>query len=107
MDAAEWNLEMERVLPQLKVTIRTDNKVRTAEASHRASCSAAALTLVSSCSSCPAGLEDPSGPDASAPRRDQVIAHRHQGAFTDPVQFYCIVFFVLNSFHQEGAQIKA
>ncbi|XP_037537338.1 intraflagellar transport protein 57 homolog [Nematolebias whitei] len=26
VDAAEWNLEMERVLPQLKVTIRTDNK---------------------------------------------------------------------------------
>lgn len=27
VDAAEWNLELERVLPQLKVTIRTDNKV--------------------------------------------------------------------------------
>ncbi|NWR97868.1 IFT57 protein, partial [Motacilla alba] len=27
-DAAEWNLEVERVLPQLKVTVRTDNKVR-------------------------------------------------------------------------------
>uniref|UniRef100_A0A8C2JA67 Intraflagellar transport protein 57 homolog n=1 Tax=Cyprinus carpio TaxID=7962 RepID=A0A8C2JA67_CYPCA len=27
VDAAEWNLEVERVLPQLKVTIRTDNKV--------------------------------------------------------------------------------
>lgn len=26
MDAAEWNLEVERVLPQLKVTIRTDHK---------------------------------------------------------------------------------
>ncbi|KAG2458179.1 IFT57 protein, partial [Polypterus senegalus] len=26
-DATEWNLEVERVLPQLKVTIRTDNKV--------------------------------------------------------------------------------
>ncbi|XP_037763497.1 intraflagellar transport protein 57 homolog isoform X3 [Chelonia mydas] len=26
IDAAEWNLEVERVLPQLKVTIRTDNK---------------------------------------------------------------------------------
>ncbi|XP_028283193.1 intraflagellar transport protein 57 homolog [Parambassis ranga] len=26
VDAAEWNLEVERVLPQLKVTIRTDNK---------------------------------------------------------------------------------
>ena len=25
--AAEWKLELERVLPQLKVTIRTDNKV--------------------------------------------------------------------------------
>ncbi|KFV51372.1 Intraflagellar transport protein 57, partial [Gavia stellata] len=25
-DAAEWNLEVERVLPQLKVTVRTDNK---------------------------------------------------------------------------------
>ncbi|KAI3374135.1 hypothetical protein L3Q82_005993 [Scortum barcoo] len=25
VDAAEWNLELERVLPQLKVTIRTDN----------------------------------------------------------------------------------
>ncbi|KAG8509548.1 Intraflagellar transport protein 57, partial [Galemys pyrenaicus] len=25
-DAAEWSLEVERVLPQLKVTIRTDNK---------------------------------------------------------------------------------
>lgn len=24
---AEWKLELERVLPQLKVTIRTDNKV--------------------------------------------------------------------------------
>ena len=27
VDAAEWKLEVERVLPQLKVTIRTDNKV--------------------------------------------------------------------------------
>ncbi|NXX91847.1 IFT57 protein, partial [Centropus bengalensis] len=26
-DAAEWNLEVERVLPQLKVTVKTDNKV--------------------------------------------------------------------------------
>jgi estrogen-related receptor beta like 1 len=26
-DAADWKLEVERVLPQLKVTIRTDNKV--------------------------------------------------------------------------------
>lgn len=26
-DAAEWSLEVERVLPQLKVTVRTDNKV--------------------------------------------------------------------------------
>ncbi|NWI39612.1 IFT57 protein, partial [Picathartes gymnocephalus] len=26
-DAAEWNLEVERVLPQLKVAVRTDNKV--------------------------------------------------------------------------------
>ncbi|KAM8976045.1 intraflagellar transport protein 57 homolog [Pelodytes ibericus] len=26
IDAAEWNLEVERVLPQLKVTVRTDNK---------------------------------------------------------------------------------
>ncbi|NXF04059.1 IFT57 protein, partial [Smithornis capensis] len=26
-DAAKWNLEVERVLPQLKVTVRTDNKV--------------------------------------------------------------------------------
>ncbi|KAK9538358.1 hypothetical protein VZT92_003533 [Zoarces viviparus] len=26
VDASEWNLEVERVLPQLKVTIRTDNK---------------------------------------------------------------------------------
>ncbi|NXF51906.1 IFT57 protein, partial [Oceanites oceanicus] len=26
-DAAEWNLEVERVLPQLKVMVRTDNKV--------------------------------------------------------------------------------
>ncbi|CAI5678239.1 unnamed protein product [Oreochromis niloticus] len=26
VDATEWNLEVERVLPQLKVTIRTDNK---------------------------------------------------------------------------------
>ncbi|XP_033505404.1 intraflagellar transport protein 57 homolog [Epinephelus lanceolatus] len=26
VDVAEWNLEVERVLPQLKVTIRTDNK---------------------------------------------------------------------------------
>ena len=28
-DAADWKLEVERVLPQLKVTIRTDNKVTT------------------------------------------------------------------------------
>lgn len=27
VDAAEWSLEVERVLPQLKVTVRTDNKV--------------------------------------------------------------------------------
>lgn len=27
VDVAEWNLEVERVLPQLKVTIKTDNKV--------------------------------------------------------------------------------
>ncbi|XP_019940952.2 intraflagellar transport protein 57 homolog [Paralichthys olivaceus] len=26
VDAADWNLEVERVLPQLKVTVRTDNK---------------------------------------------------------------------------------
>lgn len=26
--AAEWKLELEKVLPQLKVTIRTDNKVK-------------------------------------------------------------------------------
>ncbi|XP_068424026.1 intraflagellar transport protein 57 homolog [Clinocottus analis] len=26
LDAAEWSLELERVLPQLKVTVRTDNK---------------------------------------------------------------------------------
>lgn len=26
-DAAEWKLEVERVLPQLKYTIRSDNKV--------------------------------------------------------------------------------
>ncbi|XP_053563513.1 intraflagellar transport protein 57 homolog [Bombina bombina] len=26
IDAVEWNMELERVLPQLKVTIRTDNK---------------------------------------------------------------------------------
>ncbi|KPP60771.1 hypothetical protein Z043_121198 [Scleropages formosus] len=26
VDAAEWNLEVERVLPQLKVTVRSDNK---------------------------------------------------------------------------------
>ncbi|NXG57925.1 IFT57 protein, partial [Hemiprocne comata] len=26
-DAAEWNLEVERVLPHLKVAVRTDNKV--------------------------------------------------------------------------------
>ena len=26
-DAAEWKLEVERVLPQLKITVRTDNKV--------------------------------------------------------------------------------
>lgn len=30
-DAAEWSLEVERVLPQLKVTIRTDNKVQKTE----------------------------------------------------------------------------
>ncbi len=28
MDAAEWKLEVERVLPMLKVHIRSDNKVR-------------------------------------------------------------------------------
>lgn len=28
-DAADWKLEVERVMPQLKVTIRTDNKVLT------------------------------------------------------------------------------
>lgn len=28
LDAAKWNLEVERVLLQLKVTIRADNKVR-------------------------------------------------------------------------------
>ena len=27
-DAAEWRLEVERVLPQLKVSIRTDHKVQ-------------------------------------------------------------------------------
>ena len=27
-DYGEWKLEVERVLPQLKVTIRTDNKVQ-------------------------------------------------------------------------------
>ena len=27
-DVNEWKLELERVLPQLKLTIRTDNKVR-------------------------------------------------------------------------------
>lgn len=32
MDAAEWNLEVERVLPQLKITIRTDHKVKIATA---------------------------------------------------------------------------
>ena len=26
-DAAEWRLEVERVLPQLKITVRADNKV--------------------------------------------------------------------------------
>lgn len=26
-DSAEWKLEVERVLPQLKITIRADNKV--------------------------------------------------------------------------------
>ena len=26
-DASDWKMEVERVLPQLKVTIRTDNKV--------------------------------------------------------------------------------
>lgn len=31
MDAAEWNLELERVLPQLKVTVRSDNKVKAAK----------------------------------------------------------------------------
>lgn len=30
MDVAEWNLELERVLPQLKVTVRSDNKVKAA-----------------------------------------------------------------------------
>lgn len=33
-DAAEWNLEVERVLPQLKVTVRTDNKVCESGFSH-------------------------------------------------------------------------
>ena len=28
-DSAEWKLEVERVLPQLKLTIRADNKVST------------------------------------------------------------------------------
>lgn len=28
VDAAEWKLEVERVLPLLKVHIRTDNKVQ-------------------------------------------------------------------------------
>lgn len=27
-DAVEWKLEVERVLPQLKVTIKSDHKVR-------------------------------------------------------------------------------
>lgn len=27
VDAADWKLEVERVLPQLKVTVRNDNKV--------------------------------------------------------------------------------
>ena len=27
-DASEWRMEVERVLPQLKVTLRADNKVR-------------------------------------------------------------------------------
>ena len=27
-DATEWKLEVERVLPQLKVTIKTDHKVK-------------------------------------------------------------------------------
>lgn len=30
VDAVEWNLELERVLPQLKVTVRSDNKVKAA-----------------------------------------------------------------------------
>lgn len=31
VDATEWNLELERVLPQLKVTVRSDNKVKAAK----------------------------------------------------------------------------
>ena len=31
VDAAEWKLEVERVLPMLKVHIRSDNKVRCLE----------------------------------------------------------------------------
>ncbi len=27
-DASDWKLELERVLPQLKLTVRTDNKVK-------------------------------------------------------------------------------
>lgn len=41
VDAAEWNLELERVLPQLKVTVRSDNKVKAATGeciSHHALC---------------------------------------------------------------------
>lgn len=34
IDAAEWKLEVERVLPLLKVHIRTDNKVTRSQFCH-------------------------------------------------------------------------
>ena len=37
-----------------------------------------------------AGLEDPRGPDASTPRRDQVLAQRGKGALTDLVTAVCV-----------------
>lgn len=77
VDAAEWRLEVERVLPQLKVTIRTDNKVGGNRPELDRIGSGADV-----CPDCSPGLEEPSGPDASTQRRDQVVAQRHQGGLS-------------------------
>ncbi|MEQ2171210.1 hypothetical protein GOODEAATRI_008321, partial [Goodea atripinnis] len=84
VDATEWRLEVERVLPQLKVTIRTDNKVR-------AQLNCSRFFCVDVCSNSallvPPGLEDPSGPDASTQRRDQVFPQRDQERSSDSGMF--------------------